>query len=347
MLGLLTGYAWAGTLQLHVLDVGQGDALLVEAPDGEHLLVDAGTRKAEIVPVLRALGVEELDLVVATHPHADHIGGMEPVVRAFPVRLFLDNGMEHTTRTYEELVDALDARAIPHRTAQQGEAFVYDDLTVTVLWPGTSPLQQTRSDLNSNSVVLRLDHGDSCMLLTGDAEEPTERALVSAGLESCEVLKVAHHGSNHSSSAAFLRAVDPEIALISCGQGNRYKHPGDDTTQRLAAAGALIYRTDTWGVLTLESDGETIRVLDGEPVDPALGWLPRDGPAVAAVSPVTTPLPAERPAQEEAPAEAPNLSGVRPSSRESVETEARRGLFWRMRAWIERRRARRSEMESP
>ena len=344
MTGLWVSFAWAGTLQVHVLDVGQGDAVFIQAPDGSHILVDAGKRDADLVPILRAMGVDDLELVVATHPHADHIGGMEEVVRAFHVDLFLDNGMSHTTKTYTDLVDALDARAIPHRKAERGETFVYDDLTITVLWPGPSMLTDTRSDLNSNSVVLRLDHGKSCVLLTGDAEEPTERALLSGGLEQCDVLKVAHHGSNHSSSSAFLRAVDPDIALISCGQGNRYKHPGDDTTARLASAGAALYRTDAWGVLTVESTGRKIEVTDGVPVSADLGWLPREvtvGP-IAARPP--TPI-ADTPEPSVEHADTPNLSGVRPSSPSADETAAHRGPFWRIKQWFERRRARRSEVE--
>lgn len=344
-----SGEAFAGTMKVHVLDVGQGDSVLIVAPNGDHILVDSGTKRSDIVPTLRALGVDDLELVVASHPHADHIGGMEDVVRAFHVDLFIDNGMEHTTKTYAEMVDALDARAIPHRKAKHGEVFEFDDLDITVLWPGNIPLRDTRSDLNSNSVVLRLDHGESCVMLTGDAEEPTERALLSQGIEQCDALKVAHHGSNHSSSDAFLRAVDPDIALISCGQGNRYKHPGEDTTARLASAGAVIYRTDTWGILSLESDGETLTVSDGSPVDPALGWLPRDT-AIASTSPGVQPSLGrgqEQPTHPETePSEPavtpPNLSGVRPSHESQTETEPTKRFGWRIREWLERRRVRRS-----
>ncbi|HJN77350.1 MAG TPA: ComEC/Rec2 family competence protein [Myxococcota bacterium] len=335
MFAVWAGIAWAGTLEVHVLDVGQGDAILIEAPDGEHILVDSGTRSADLVPVLSALGVEDLDLVVATHPHADHIGGMQQIVRSFDVELFLDNGLEHTTKTYGELVQTLDEEAVTHRTAQKGEVFTYDDLTVTVLWPGPKTLRGTRSDLNSNSVVLRLDHGEVCFLLTGDAEAPTERALISGGIERCEVLKVAHHGSNHSTSAAFLRAVDPDIALISCGLGNRYHHPGDQTTARLAASGAVIYRTDAWGVLTLESDGRNVEVLDGLPSAANLGWLPRDA-TVAAPRPAIEPLP------ETAPKIA-GSGGARPRTSDPDEIEPPRGLFWRIRQWWQRRSTRRDQ----
>ena len=131
-------------------------------------------------------------------------------------------------------------------------------------------MRNTRSDLNSNSIVIRLDHGDNCFLFTGDAEEPTENILVQKGIEQCDVLKIAHHGSNHSSTTRFLKAVAPEIALISLGEGNRYGHPGEETLRRIEATGAEIYRTDLHGTIHLQSDGKKIRVLksSGGPTPP-------------------------------------------------------------------------------
>lgn len=356
---LTPGVALAGTTTVHILDVGQGDAVLIEAPNGDHILIDAGQRGPRVVDDLEAMGVDDLELVIASHPHADHIGGMQDVVEAFDIALYVDNGMEHTTKTYSELMDSLETRKVPYQAGQRGQEFDFGELHLTLLWPGTSLLRNTRSDLNSNSVVVRADHGDDCFLFTGDAEEPTERALLSGGLETCEVLKVAHHGSNHSSTSAFVRAVEPEIALISCGLGNRYKHPGMETLETLDSAGADIYRTDLWGVLSLATSGDGVEVIDGMPADPAVGWVPKDqvgslvttGPTRPDHGPIRD-APRAEPAEPE-PAEAGNdtgnpvnLSGVRPSTSTQDEVEpSRRGLIQRIKDWIARRRARRAAQE--
>lgn len=261
---LLHGLARAGELRVEVLDVGQGDGILITSPAGKRVLIDASIKSADVVGQLRARGVQSLDLVVATHPHADHIGGMKDVVEAFPIRLYTDNGLPHTTATYTELMAAIEAKQIPYRGAKAGQSFSLDDgIKIEVLNPREPPLSGTRSDLNANSVVLRLQHGQNCFLFTGDAEEPTEQELLRGGLASCGVLKVAHHGSNHSSTDAFLRTVKPELALISVGVANRYKHPGEETLARLGSAGARVFRTDLDGEIRVLSDGRSLRVETG------------------------------------------------------------------------------------
>jgi beta-lactamase superfamily II metal-dependent hydrolase len=259
-----SGAARAGVVTVDVLDVGQGDAILIRG-GGKTVLIDAGDRTADPVSQLKKLGVTRLDLVVATHPHADHIGRMPDVLTSFEVGLYLDNGLPHTTITYAETMAAVAQRAIPYRTAERGtEIALGDEAKFTILFPDSQgPLTNTRSDLNSNSVVMRLDHGENCFLFTGDSEEPTEQRLVADGLGQCDVLKVAHHGSNHSSTQAFLDIVQPRYALISVGVGNRYDHPGPETLARLAASGAMIYRTDLSGSLRVVSDGTRLEVLEG------------------------------------------------------------------------------------
>ena len=253
--------AWAGEVRVDMVDVGQGDSILIRTPAAKTILIDAGDHGANIVAKLRALGVDHLDLVVATHPHADHIGDMLDVVEAFPVKLYSDNGLVHTTQTYELLMQAIEARGIPYRVAEVGQTYTLDDgARLEVLFPNGTPITGTRSDLNSNSVVTRLTHGKDCMLFMGDAEEPTERALMNQGLTPCEVLKVAHHGSDHSSTSAFLNAVQPRVGLISVGTGNRYHHPGEATLPRLISAGIEVHRTDLEGTITVYSSGKGITV---------------------------------------------------------------------------------------
>ena len=261
LLLLLLATALAGPLLVDVLDVGQGDALLLRC-DGKAVLVDGGPRDARTLQQLRRLGVERLDLVVATHPHADHIGGLTEVVRALDVGLFVDNGQPHTTRTYDGLVRAVEARGIRYRAARRGLRFrMGDEVVLTVLSPPDPPLRGTRSDLNSNSVVLFVDHGEVELLLLGDVEAEAEGRLELPG--PVEVLKVAHHGSDTSSTAALLERARPSYALVSAGRGNPYGHPAPEALRRLRRAGAMVYRTDRSGHLRVISDGRDVEVLEG------------------------------------------------------------------------------------
>lgn len=264
------GTVRAETLRVEVLDVGQGDAILVRTPAMKTILIDAGEEPARIASLLSARDVVALDLVIATHPHADHIGGMEQVVSSRTVKLYTDSGLVHSTATYLSLMKAIELRKVPYRTAVVGTTYRLDDGAVLeILFPDGIALKGTRSDLNSNSVVVRLRHQGNCMLFLGDAEEPTERALLARELGPCDVLKVAHHGSEHSSSEAFLQAVRPKVALISVGERNGYSHPGTRTLGRLAAAGARVYRTDLLGTLTVLSSERGIEVLTEREAAPA------------------------------------------------------------------------------
>ncbi len=268
---LLAALARAGDVVVDMLDVGQGDAILIRTPASKNILIDAGDKGSGVVEMLTRLGVDHLDLVVSSHPHADHIGAMESVIRALPPKRYLDNGLAHTTQTYRGLMATLEANtAIVYQTAQTGQVFNLDDgARLEVLLPdSTRRFRDTRSDLNSNSVVLKLVHGDNCMIFTGDAEEPTERALVDAKVGSCAVLKVAHHGSRHSTIQPLLDLLRPSIALISVGLGNRYHHPGDETLARLEQAKATVYRTDRDGRVTVTSDGKSVRVTTLKHEDP-------------------------------------------------------------------------------
>ena len=283
-------------LRVDMLDVGQGDSILIRTPQ-KTILIDASEGSADVIDKLKAIGVASLDLVVATHPHADHIGGMDDVVNALPIKLFIDNGLPHTTKTYSGLMADLQTRGVTYRAAVAGTVFNLDlGAKLEVMFPTGSPLTGTRSDLNANSVVTRLTYGSDCFLFTGDAEEPTEQALVSRGLTPCGVLKVAHHGSEYSSTQAFLNAVQPKIALISVGTGNTYGHPGPATVSRLEAMGAKVYRTDLLGTVSVTSSGSGVTVLSGAAAVAAPAPRPpptlTTGPKPTAAAVTTRALPA-------------------------------------------------------
>jgi beta-lactamase superfamily II metal-dependent hydrolase len=333
----LLATANAGTMQVHMLDVGQGDSILLQTPAGKNVLIDAGKKGAVVYQQLETLGVHELELVVTSHPHTDHMGGMEAVVRHLPIALYLDSGLEHTTDSYAGLMESLSDEGVSHRRAEWGEVITLDDgITIKVLWPGNSYLRGTRSDLNSNSVVLQVDHGDDCFLFMGDAEAPTEVEVSRGGVPQCDVLKVAHHGSNHSSSAAFLRQVDPDIALISSGQDNRYGHPGELTLEALQRQEVAIYRTDFWGQITLDSTGSGIQVSDGRPWWSPNGSAQKITPVSAQVPATSIPTPPQPKDVPVAPPSAAALSGVRDveeraqdAGSDSTENKSRRN--WRRR----------------
>ena len=258
---ILSALTLAGTLQVDVLDVGQGDSILIRTPAGKSILIDAGTGGDDVPPMLRELGVESLSMIIASHPHADHIGGLDEVVEAFPPKVYIDNGMTHTTAAYETLMQAVEQSGASYATAESGWSRTLDDgIVIEFLGPPDPVLTGTRSDHNSNSVITRITHGSQCFLFTGDAEEPTEHLLRQRGIEPCNVLKVAHHGSAHSTTDSWLRSVQPEIALISCGESNRYGHPAEETLSRIESSGAEIFRTDLNGRIHLESDGEKVIV---------------------------------------------------------------------------------------
>ena len=270
LLVLAAGYLWnayfaeqmppqEGELSLVVLDVGQGDSLLL-CSEGKWALVDAGTPESAPV-VLKALkdsGVSSLELAVATHPHADHIGGMAAVLDACPPGEFWMPDAVHTSAAYENMLDAVERSGADAVLAQTGDTFALGSARITVLSPGGDA--PYAGSLNNMSLVLLCEGGGVRLLLTGDAELPVEQALLQNGLPQADVLKAGHHGSSTSSSRAFLQAVRPRYAVISCAAGNSYGHPHRETLEAFADMGVQVLRTDTQGSILLNASGGNIDV---------------------------------------------------------------------------------------
>ena len=265
-----------GATELRVLDVGQGDGVLIRGPGGKTVLVDAGTGKGGLAAVaeLAKLGLARVDIAVITHPHLDHMGGFIRMFDKVAFGEFLDSGYPHTSKTFIRLLNEIEKRGIPLRKVRRGEKIdLGGGATMSVLAPEEPLFHGTRSDANANSIVLRVDVGDVCAVLAADAEAETEERIEASGDSiRCPVLKVAHHGGSHSTSDTWLAAVKPAVAVISVGARNRYGHPREDTLDRLEAVGARVYRTDRDGTVVVRTDGKRVMVIienQQTPVAPA------------------------------------------------------------------------------
>jgi beta-lactamase superfamily II metal-dependent hydrolase len=255
----------AGELTLTFFDVGQGDAALIVSPTGKRVLVDGGPPEGSeaLLAALRQRNIDRLDLVLLSHPHLDHFGGLTKLVKQVPVALFMDAGYPTTSPPYTTLLKQLAAAAVPVKQAQLGRSIdLGDGATLLVLGPPTPWIVGSRSDVNANSVIARLSWRGRTALFSGDAEPDAEKWLLAqysseATLLRAEVLKVPHHGGRYSSTAAFLGAVQPQWAVISVAAVNDYHHPTPEAMARIEKVGARLLRTDQLGSITLRSrDGQ-------------------------------------------------------------------------------------------
>jgi len=267
---------------VYFIDVGQGDATLIEAGDTA-ILVDGGDGSVEaqdsLEDFLQAWHIQDIDLMVATHPHADHIGGLPGVLALYDVHEIWTNGETSGSQTYGDFALAVaqeQAAGATLREVTRGYTAEFDGLDIAVFHPPS-----LTGDTNEDSLVLRLTCGMMDILLVGDATTDSEASMLAEEglLTDVEVLKVGHHGSNTSTSDAFLTAVTPEDAVISVGAGNTYGHPSQQTLDRLAAHGVTVYRTDEDGTVTLTSDCNTYSITTSGPaVTPTVTPVPSPGP---------------------------------------------------------------------
>lgn len=242
-------------LQVHYIDVGQGDCTLLTC-GGQTMLIDAGgdEKGTAIQNYLNKAAVAQLDYVIGTHPDADHIGNMDVILTKFDCGTVMMPEVDNDTNTYQEVIGAMNYRGYKNTPPIVGKTYSLGDASFTVIAPNRS-----YDDTNNSSIGILLVHGNNRFIFLGDAEEEAERDILQNGLDiSADVLKVAHHGSKTSTSVDFVNAVAPQYAVISCGENNSYGHPSAAVLNTLRAAGIHVYRTDEQGSIIAYSDGQNI-----------------------------------------------------------------------------------------
>ena len=241
-------------LLIDFIDVGQADSILIRNQD-KTMLIDAGTNEAgeTVVAYLQNLGITKIDYLIGTHPHEDHIGGLDDVINHFNIGQIYMPKIETTTKTFEDVLDAIENKNLTVTSPNKGDKIEIGQAVGTFM----TDLILDKDNLNLSSLVLRLEFGNNSFLFMGDAEEENEETI---SWPKTDVLKVGHHGSNTSSSETFLTQVQPQYSIIMVGKDNLYNLPTQATIDKLNTIGSKIYRTDENGTIQINSDGNTIEV---------------------------------------------------------------------------------------
>lgn len=250
-------------LRFHFIDVGQGDSSLIITPKGKTILIDAGdeAHAKKVVSYIREQGIEKLDLVIATHPDADHIGGMDKVIKNFDIDIFAMPDVSAKTNQYKQIQRELKAKKMKATRLYQGdEVQIDDDIDFEIL----SPVRGKKyDDTNEYSIVAKIVYKDTSFILMGDATMENEVDIINNVPDiDIDVLKLGHHGSSTSSSDYFITKTSPKIAIISCGKNNKYGHPHQEVMRVLKKHGVTPYRTDEMGDIVITSDGKEIKYIN-------------------------------------------------------------------------------------
>lgn len=250
----------SGNLEISYLDVGQGDAAYIRVNDFD-ILIDAGPRSDadKLLKQLEEKNIDDFEIVIATHPHEDHIGGMVKVFEKYDVESFYMPKVTHTTKTFENMINAVSNEGLKVKVIKEGTSF---DLGEGARIDVYSPIYESYEEFNDYSPIMKLTFGNTSYMFTGDAEAHAEQEVVAKYPKNldADVLKFGHHGSSTSSTKEFVEAVSPEYGVISCGVDNKYGHPHRETLQTIDTHGIKAYRTDKQGQITITSDGNTINV---------------------------------------------------------------------------------------
>lgn len=239
-------------MNIHFIDVGQGDSIFIELPNNENLLIDAGPSAGIVSSYIKNLGYQKINYVIATHPDADHITGIPEVLNSFAVNTFYMPEKEHTTKIFESMLNAISNNGCTAEYAIAGKTIV-DNSAFKVYFVGPTKIY---SDNNTCSAVVKIEYNKNSFLFTGDAEQSSESDIIRSGYDvSADVLKIGHHGSSSSTSSVFLNAVHPKDAIISVGKNNKYGHPTAEILGLLKSHNINVYRTDEVGTIVITSDG--------------------------------------------------------------------------------------------
>ena len=249
-----------GKLEIHFINVGQGDSTFINVNRSDNILIDVGSPAGgpDVVRYLKTLGINKIDHVIFTHPHDDHIGGIFSLLSDFEVINYYDNGFSNfNSDIYGDYIKTVRENLAHYNVLQAGESLHIGSLEVDVL----NPLLPPTGNLNEDSIVLKLNFGDTGILLSGDMGRRGERRHINIGTElSSQVIKIGHHGENDVCSDDFLKSVNPEAAIISVSKINKYARPHPELLHRLEKAGVIIYRTDRNGHIVLKSNGRTYSI---------------------------------------------------------------------------------------
>lgn len=243
-------FAYGESVVVRYLDVGQADSILVQS-EGINMLIDAGTNSSgqTVVKDLEDLGVTKIDYLIGTHPHEDHIGGMDDIIKNFDIGIIYMPKIQTNTKTFEDVLDAVSEKSLKITSPKKGDEFEVGGARCEIMTDGI----EDTSNLNLSSIVIRMTYGTQSFLFMCDAEKENEETRQ---WPQTTVLKVGHHGSSTSSSTQFLNEVQPQISVISVGKDNKYGHPTKTTINKLEKIKTKIYRTDESGTITITSDGK-------------------------------------------------------------------------------------------
>lgn len=246
------------SMKVHFINVGQGDSILIETPLDRNILIDGGPPDAgdAVVNYLKEQKINEIDLMIATHPDIDHIGGLLNVLKKIDVAAVLDTGKLHPTKTFATYMNRIRDLGIPVTIAEKDTPIEMDPMISLDIWNAA----QNLTSPNASSLVLKLAYGETDMLFMGDVGKKEEKAIQKKYNVDAEIIKIGHHGSNTSSAMSFLKAVDPEIAILTYSKDNNYGHPVPRVIDHLYQVNALIYSTAALGNIIIETDGDKIIV---------------------------------------------------------------------------------------